>query len=230
MKGHDVALVELSVRVGELRGAGFEPWRPVLTLPAADEPVVIVGAPLQADARLAFLRAAACRLEGRAPLVLEYTGTGRSSTHGMPRHPGGQLGVAGHLAPHRTPRGSRQYDERDVPWYTACQIDSPCEPTGVNAEQPENTSYATPLVGVDRCFVGGDFDMEARSFRSDPGIGIRHSAGNLGQPEPAPRQRTADSSLADVERPACRARRTTATRSSSCRGLLPRSARLRRGA
>ena len=229
MKGHDVAFVELSARVGELRDAGFEPWRPVLTLPDADEPVVVVGAPLQSDARLAFLRLAACRLEGRAPLVLEYIwhwwdfertrcGDIQPGSSGSP------------VISRRTGRivGLLNTTNAQVAWYTACQIDSPCEPTGVNAEQPEDTSYVTPLIGVDRCFVGGDFDMDAPGCPIDPGIGIRHSVGNLGHENPAARQRAADSASPNVERPRVEGGLLPLQDRQAAPGRLPRPARLRR--
>jgi hypothetical protein len=186
MKGQDLALVELSARIGELRRAGFEPWRPVLTLPAEDEPVVVVGAPLQADPRLAFLRLAACRLEGRARLLLEYTwhwydfaSTGCSDI---------QPGSSGSpVISRRTGRlvGLLNTSNAGAPWYTACQIDSPCEPAGTTSAQPEDTSYVTPLIGINRCFEGGgDFDVSAPGCPLDPGVGTKHSPGWLGSDNP----------------------------------------------
>jgi hypothetical protein len=185
MKGHDLALVELSLRVDELRRAGFEPWRPVLALPAADEPVVVVGAPLQVDSRLAYLRLSACQLEGRAPLVLEHTWRwyafdrtgctdiqpGSSGSPVISRLTGRVIGLL-------------NTSNAGAPWYTACQIDSPCEPTGIDVTQPENSSYATPLIGVDRCFSGGDFDVTAPGCPLDPGTGTRHAPAVLGQHNP----------------------------------------------
>jgi hypothetical protein len=43
-----------------------------LTLPAPDEPVVVVGAPLAGAADTSFLRLDACPLESRANLVIEF--------------------------------------------------------------------------------------------------------------------------------------------------------------
>lgn len=185
MKGHDIALVELDARMGELRAAGFAPWRPALTLPRADEPVVIVGAPLQRDPQVAFLRLAACRLEGRAPVVLEYIWhwydferttcadiqPGSSGSPVISRRTGLVVGLV-------------NTTNATAPWYTACQIDSPCEPTGVVATQPPATSYTTPLVGIDRCFVAGDLDVGAPGCPLDPGGGVALTPSVLGSTNP----------------------------------------------
>lgn len=185
MKGQDVGLVELSLRVGDLRAAGFEPWRPALRLPTADEPVVVVGAPLQRDARLAFLRIAACRLDGRAPMLLEhiwhwynYDRTncadilpGSSGSPVISRQTGRVLGLMA-----TTNDGA--------PWFTACLIDSPCEPAGAESTPRDSASYVTPLLGIDHCFVGGDLDIEAPGCPLDPGVGVTHSVGNLGHHNP----------------------------------------------
>jgi hypothetical protein len=185
MKGHDIALVELSARVDELQRAGFGPWRPVLALPADDEPVVVVGAPLQADPRVAFLRLAACQLGGRAPLLLEHTwhwyGFERTGCTDI------QPGSSGSpVISRRTGQVVALINTSNAgqPWYTACDLDSPCEPKGAGSEQPRNTSYATPLVGIDRCFAGGDFDVNAPGCPLDPGAGVDYSPGWLGADNP----------------------------------------------
>jgi len=186
MKGDDIAFVELAVRVDELRRAGFEPWRPALTLPTSDEPVVIVGAPLQSDARLAYLRLASCRLEGRVPLVLEYIWHWYDflRTNCADVQPGSS---GSPVISRRTGRvvGLLNTTNASAPWYTACQIDSPCEPTGVVATQPSDTSYATPMIGIERCFAAGEFDADAPGCPLDPGTGLRLSAGNLGATNPS---------------------------------------------
>jgi hypothetical protein len=186
MKGHDLALLELSARVDELRRAGFTPWRPVLTLPAEDEPVVVVGAPLQADSRLAFLRLSACRLEGRAPLVLEHSW----HWYDFPRIGCADIQPGSSGSPvisRRTGRlvGLLNTTNAGAPWYTACLIDSPCEPAGVAAEQPPDTSYATPLIGIDRCFDDeGEFAAHMPGCPLDVGLGAVHLPAWLGSENP----------------------------------------------
>jgi len=185
MKGHDIALLELSARVDELRRAGYEPWRPVTTLSADDEPVVVVGAPLQANPSLAFLRLAACRLEGRAPLVFEYIW----HWYGFERNGCADVQAGSSGSPVISRRTGRivalvNTTNMGAPWYTACELDSPCEPTRGGSVQPQNTSYATPLVGIDRCFAAGDFNVRAPGCPLDPGDGVTYSPGQLGAQNP----------------------------------------------
>ena len=73
MKGQDLAVVELGVGYRELVDQGIRPWglAGYVPAPGLNEPVVVVGAPLQSDPSLSFLRLAACRAGGRAPVVLE---------------------------------------------------------------------------------------------------------------------------------------------------------------
>ena len=185
MKGQDLSLVELSARVDELRRAGFEPWQPVLALPADDEPVAVVGAPLQMNPALAFLRLAACRIEGSAPLLFEYVwhwyGFDRTGCADVQEGSSGSPVIS-----RRTGRivALLNTTNTGAPWYTACQINSPCEPTRTGSVQPQNTSYATPLVGIGHCFVNGDLDIAAPGCPLDPGGGVAFSPGQLGAQNP----------------------------------------------
>src|SRR5262249_42535250 len=157
MKGQDIALGGLSGRGDDLRRAGYEPWRPVLNLPADDEPVVVVGAPLQVDPALAYLRLAACTLEGRAPRLFEFTW----HWYGFERMGCSDIQAGSSGSPVISRRTGRivaliNTSNAGQAWDTACEINSPCEPTRTGSVQPENTSYATPLVGIDRCFPVSD--------------------------------------------------------------------------
>jgi hypothetical protein len=186
MKGQDIALIELSARVGELRRAGFEPWRPVLTLPEPDEPVVVVGAPQQRNPALAYLRLAACPLEGRARVVYEFTWhwytfertrcsdvlPGSSGSPVISRRTGRIVALLNTTNAFATP-------------YSACQIDSPCEPEGKDAVQPESTSYATPIVRIDRCFdAAGELDLNGDGCPLDQGVNTEHTPATLGRINP----------------------------------------------
>jgi hypothetical protein len=186
MKGQDLALVELSARVGELRRAGFEPWRPVLTLPEPHEPVVVVGAPLQRNPQLAYLRLAACPLQGRSAFVYEFTWhwydfertscsdvlPGSSGSPVISRRTGRIVALLNTTNAFAAP-------------YSACQIDSPCEPAEKDAVQPTGISYATPMIRIDRCFDdGGQFDLERTGCPLDPGTNSEHSPATLGSINP----------------------------------------------
>jgi hypothetical protein len=186
MKGQDIGLVELSARVGELRRAGFEPWRPVLTLPDPDEPVVVVGAPLQRNPQLAYLRLAACPLEGRAAFVYEFTwhwyGFERTRcTDVLPGSSGSPV------ISRRTGRIVALLNTTNTfaEPYSACQPDSPCEPAGKDAVQPPATSYATPMIRIDRCFDHrGELNLNGPECPLDPGTNTVHAPATLGSINP----------------------------------------------
>jgi hypothetical protein len=186
MKGQDIALVELSARVGELRRAGFEPWQPVLTLPEPDEPVVIVGAPLQRNTQLSYLRLSACRLEGRAAFVYEFTWHwyGFERTRCSDVLPGSS---GSPVISRRTGRIVALLNTTNsfAEPYSACQPDSPCEPAGRGAVQPPATSYATPMIRVDRCFNDrGEFNLNGPECPLDPGTNTEHAPATLGSINP----------------------------------------------
>ena len=186
MKGQDIALVELSARVGELRRAGFEPWRPVLTLPGPDEPVVVVGAPLQRNPQLAYLRLAACPLEGRAAFVYEFTWHwyGFARTRCTDLLPGSS---GSPVISRRTGRVVALINTTNAfaQPYSACQPDSPCEPAGKDAVQPPATSYATPVIRIDRCFdARGEFNLNGAGCPLDPGMNTEHAPATLGSINP----------------------------------------------
>jgi hypothetical protein len=156
-------------------------------LPQTNEPVVVVGAPLQRDPATAFLRLAACRLEGRAPLVAEYvwhwygfdrngcTGIapGSSGSSVISQLTGRVLGLV-----NTSTTGGR-------PPYTECTIAHPCEPKGSAAEGREETTYATPLVGIAHCFdSSGRFDVRTPGCPLDPGDQLRATPTFLGAANP----------------------------------------------
>jgi hypothetical protein len=187
MKGHDIAVLELSARYIDLVEEGFAPWRPALILPERDEPVVVVGAPLQNDPQTAFLRLAACRLAGRASLVLEFRWhwydfdrntcadiqPGSSGSPVISRVTGRVLGLA-----NTTTWGGRRR-------FTECTLDHPCEPRAEGHESRPDTSYATPLVRVDRCFDGtGRFALRSAGCPLDPDDQLRVAPTFIGAVNP----------------------------------------------
>ncbi len=185
MKGEDLAVLELAATSDEIVRWGFEPWRITFTLPARDEPVVAVGAPLTGVSATSFLRLAACRLESRAAIVFEFIwhwfdyGRNRCSdifggSSGSPvisRRTGRLLGLMS-----TTTIGA-------VP-YTECFLNHPCEPVTGDVASRANTSYMTPLVHVDHCFEGGRFDLIRPGCPLDTDHQVRVTPAFLGAVNP----------------------------------------------
>lgn len=189
MKGRDLAILELDARVGELTGRGYLPWRIASADPAPDDPVVVVGAPLQRTPATSFLRLARCALEGRADTVVEFSWTWHDSWRlGCEDIAPGSSGspvislVSRRLVAlvNTTTRGAVEYSE--------CGLDHPCEPAGAEDVSWEDTSYATPLTGVNACFdLDGRFDVSAERCPLDPGVQARVTPARLGYVNPSVR-------------------------------------------
>jgi hypothetical protein len=181
MKGQDVAVLELAMRHDQLRAQGVEPWSIAPVRPAADEPIAIVGAPGSS-----FLRLTACRLDGQAPLVLEYIWhwygffrntclgilPGSSGSPAVSRRTGEMIGLV-----NTSTSGGR-------PAFTECVLDHPCEPMVGGESGRVETNYVTPLLGVDACFPGGRFDVTSAGCTLDPGDQVRVTPNFWGRVNP----------------------------------------------
>jgi hypothetical protein len=153
MKGQDIAVLELAVRYRELIDRGFEPWPIALSHPTDEEAVVVVGAPLMNTPGESFLRLAACRLESKAAVVLEYVwhwfdfyrnacADIRGGSSGSPvisRYSGRVVGLV-----NTTTNGAAPYTE--------CALNHPCEPVAAGITAFDDTSYMTPVADVGHCF------------------------------------------------------------------------------
>jgi hypothetical protein len=181
MKGQDIAVLELALRHDQLRARGIEPWPITDVRSDVSEPIAVVGAPGSS-----FLRLAACRLDGEAPLVLEYVwhwygflrntcagiAPGSSGSPAISRRTGKVIGLL-----NTTTNGGRAQ-------FTECLLDHPCEPT-VGAESGRvETSYITPLLGVEACFAGGRFEVRGAGCSLDPGDQVTLSPQFLGRANP----------------------------------------------
>jgi len=69
--------------------------------------------------------------------------------------------------------------------YTECALDHPCEPTLDSEVSRTETSYVTPLVGIDRCFQAGRFHLMAPECPLDPGHQVSLTPSRLGYVNPA---------------------------------------------
>lgn len=171
MKGQDVAVLELSIGYDALRRRGVEPWPISRARPSPNEALAVVGAPLRTDPGSAYLRLAACRLDGLAPTVLEHVwhwfdfwrhacadvAPGSSGSPVIVRRTGQMIGLV-----NTTTWGGR------LPG-TECTFDHPCEPVAGGEQARADTTYVTPLMGIDACFDGGWFDVRATGCALDPG-------------------------------------------------------------
>jgi hypothetical protein len=161
MKGQDVAVIELDATHGELRRRGFDPWRPASGRAAEAEPIVVVGAPVMAEADRSYLRLASCRLRGQVSVLLERQWTwfsfdrsdctdiypGSSGSPVISRESGRLLGLV-----NTTTIGSDGLED--------CYIGRPCEAEGGSTRVLKSTSYLTPVTGVESCFdEGGLFQL-----------------------------------------------------------------------
>jgi hypothetical protein len=125
-------------------------------------------------------------LNGQAPLVLEYIWhwydfyrntcpgiqPGSSGSPVVSRRTGQVIGLV-----NTSTSGGR-------PAFTECVLDHPCEPV-VGAESGRiETTYVTPLLGVEACFPGGRFAVESPGCALDPGDQVRAAPAFLGRVNP----------------------------------------------
>lgn len=181
MKGQDIAVLELALRHEQLRARGVEPWPITRARADASEPIVVVGAPGSS-----FLRLAACRLDGQAPFVFEYIwywygflrntcagiAPGSSGSPAISRRTGQVLGLV-----NTTTNGGRRA-------LTECTLDHPCEPVVGGETARAETTYVTPILGLDACFPGGVFDVRSTGCSLDPGDQVRVSPSYLSRVNP----------------------------------------------
>ena len=181
MKGQDIAVLELGMLHEQLRAHGVTPW-PITPVRAdRDEPIAVVGAPGSS-----FLQLSACELDGQAPVVLEYIwhwyGLLRNHCQGIAPGSSGSPAIS-----RRTRRivglvNTSTNGGRSA--FTECVIDHPCEPAADGETSRAETTYVTPVLGLDRCFPGGWFDPRATRCSLDPGDQVRVSPAFLGRANP----------------------------------------------
>ena len=187
MKGTDLAILELGVPYGDLARRGIAGFAIERERPDIDEPVVVVGAPLQSTPAESFMRLAACRLGGEVPLLLERhwhwfdfvrnrcrdLQPGSSGSPVISRRDGRLLGLI-----NTTTVGSEGT--------TDCWLGRPCEVDGTRGRSMEGTSYAVPLWELPRCFDGeGLFRLDLPGCPLDDGRQLRLEPAWMGARNPA---------------------------------------------
>ena len=186
MKAIDIAILELDARFGDLIAAGFRPWRLSRPRIAAREPVVVVGAPFVAAVGNSYLRLAACRVEGVAPVVLEFIWhwfgaerngcadvlPGSSGSPVIARGTGRVVGIVNTATTGAQP-------------YTDCYLDHPCEAADGTTASRVATNYASPVTDIVGCFdTDGVFDMARSDCGLDPGVQLTLQPANIGAVNP----------------------------------------------
>ena len=182
MKGTDLGLVELDATLGDLRASGIRPVRLSPTRPEPGRAVFwtgISGSPIPAE--LQFLRLGRCTL-GRREQVLEgpwiwhdhllnncpdlYEGASGSPL--FDAESGEIVGVIGTSTLLNFEQGP-DYD---------CQRNRPCVARAGGPVMQRDTSYASPIQGIDRCFDRSNaLDVQRPGCPLDPGFQLTVQSG-----------------------------------------------------
>jgi len=188
MKGTDLAILELDASPEELERAGVRGRALASAVTPADEPLVIVGAPLQGVAGSA-LQLSACRLEASVGVVLEYQwhwfGLERNSCAGIAPGSSGSPMISrrtGEIVAvvNTTTSGSLNDPAGD------CWLDRPCEVTGSSAASRPGANYGPSTLGLSACFDDrGDFEVTRGGCPLDDGAQLSAIPGWIGYANPS---------------------------------------------
>lgn len=191
MRGRDVAIVRLQESLGELKALGIVPIPIIDEEPAPGTAVRNIAAPVQGlDWDDWVLRSGDCTLTRRTDLLeFRWLWAGswandcpgvRMGSSGSPLltldDEGGPVAITAMI--NTTTWGSTAGNGG------LCSLNRPCEFTDKGLAMVEETSYATSVAGVGRCFVegifalGGDCPLEVSSVWAHTGGGV-FRGGNL---------------------------------------------------
>ena len=175
MKGVDIALIELEPNLGDLQALGIRPLRLAATVPDAGSAVFWTGIPQSPiPPELQFLRLGRCTLGARVRLLEgswiwnnELSNdcpdlyAGASGSPLFDRASGDVIGAIGTGTLLNLERGP-DYD---------CQTDRPCVQRTGGPVMQKNTSYASSVQAMDRCFDQANvLDVELPGCPLDSGV------------------------------------------------------------
>jgi hypothetical protein len=174
MKSRDVAVLELNASVGELVDKGIRPFQIAESIPDGSFDLSVIGAPATGiPPQIAYLREERCLASGRADLfefIWHFDDTIRTSCQDIY---GGSSGSPVFITD-AFERGDRSIigliNTTNLGALTPCYLGAPCEEgTGGTVFRP-NTSYVTPVIGLDACFnAAGYFDLATEGCPLDDG-------------------------------------------------------------
>ena len=174
MKGSDIALVELDATLGDLRAQGIRPLRLSTVVPETGSAILWIGdsgSPIPFDQQ--FMRLGRCTLGARTPLLEgnwiwndELSNNcpdlyaGASGSPLFDAASGEIIGVIGTTTLLNFEQGP-DYD---------CQANRPCTVRPGGPVMERDTSYASPVRGIERCFDQSNvLDVQRSACPLDPG-------------------------------------------------------------
>lgn len=169
MKGRDIAIIELDSTVGELMAQGIMPLDLADVEPEGSWPMIVIGAPVTGvPPEIAYLRQEACTANGRAGLfefVWHFDDAFRNNCQDIY---GGSSGSP--VLESGTDEIVALMNTTNIGGLTSCYLGAPCEVTTAGTVFRPDTSYATPVVGLDACFNAyGTFTLNAEGCPLDDG-------------------------------------------------------------
>lgn len=169
MKGRDVALIELDSTVGELMTQGITPIHLAGAEPEGSWTMNVIGAPVTGvPPEIAYLRQESCLSTGRTDLfefIWHFDEAFRNSCQDIY---GGSSGSPVFEA--NKGQIVALINTTNLGAITPCYLGAPCEVTSAGTLFQPDTSYATPVVGLDACFNAyGTFTLNAEGCPLDDG-------------------------------------------------------------
>jgi hypothetical protein len=153
-RGRSLAILELDVSYVALVQQLVRPWRVPYSRPMLPgDLIAVVGAPHWSDPADSFLRLATCRFEGMAPVVVEHLWRTAYASFNrcrdvMPSSVGSPVLSVVDRVVIGIVNTTTAYAEGGEP----CSLGHPCEPGPDGTRTRKDTTYVTPVAGINACF------------------------------------------------------------------------------